>query len=334
MSALASTARTALARFALVALSFYVTVQWVFLRRVELLERDLLLVALTIDLVLVVPGAFYLIVVRRLGWARVSVLPVLLACVLVAGMLLPAERQTPLRVFEFAIIPLELGLLGWVFWRLAIVMRSPSRSQSFDAYDSIRQEAARLVEHPRIAAALATELALFWYAFASWRAGTREQANSRNYSYHRRGGQLAVVIALCFLLAVETMAVHLLLRRWSEWLAWALSLSSLYLMFWLIANARAAVLRPIRLDEEHLTVRCGLGWSARIRRADIAAVVVAEPELPRLSAAYLAQPRQWLLLRSEYPAEGPYGMRREIRAIGIAVDEAADLASRLEASAQ
>jgi hypothetical protein len=181
----------------------------------------------------------------------------------------------------------------------------------------------------RAADIVACEIAVLWYALASWRTGPEEGDDT--FSCHRKTAYGAVVGALMLAIAGEAVPVHLLLSRWSVKAAWVVSALGLYGALWLIGDYRAMRLRPTRLDGSVLRLRFGLRWSldvpfARIRavresgRGDAAAAV-------DLTLALRGAKTVRLEFDGSLVAHGIYGRRRTVRSVDVGVDEPARLAA-------
>jgi len=123
---------------------------------------------LTLDLIVVVPLAYYLLIVRRRGVPVVTLAPVVVLSVLAAGWILPPEHQKPLRILEVLAVPLELGVIGWVGWRAARAFRRARRDDALDPIERLRRAAFEVTRNDRAAAVLAMEAAVFYYAIGSW----------------------------------------------------------------------------------------------------------------------------------------------------------------------
>lgn len=279
-------------------------------------------IALTIDLVVVVPLAYFLLVLRPRRLPIVTLVPVLALSGLAASRILPGDQQQALRVFELAAVPLELGLLAWIGWRAARIIRKSRRPSGLDPIERLRQAAFEVTGSDRVAAILASEIAVFRYAIGSWRARPHVPAGTRALTLHRRGGHGSMVVGFVLVISCEAVAVHLLLAPWSALAAWLLTIGSAYAALWLVADYRATVLRPILIGPRHVLLRAGLRCTLEVPRERIVAVGRTRPEFGKESVdlTFLGTPTRWLTLSEPMSAEGPYGMRRRVRAIGIAPD--------------
>lgn len=281
-------------------------------------------VGLTMDMVVVVPVAFYLLVVRRQGLPLVTLAPVLVLSVLAASQVLPADHQQPLRVLEALTVPMELGLLSWIAWRAARALRRARRDAEADPLEQLQHAAFELTRNNRVAAVLALELGVLYYAFGSWWARPHAPAGSSAFTHHRRSGHAGIVLIFLLVMAAEGLAVHVLLLKWSALVAWLFTIGTAYGALWLIADYRATVLRPILVSDESILIRAGFRCLLRVPRACIAEVGRTKPAFGResLNLTFLGTPTRWLTLSEPMLALGPYGFRRRVRAIGIEPDTA------------
>lgn len=288
-------------------------------------------IALTFDLVIVVPLAFYVLVVRPRALPIVTLAPIVLLSVLGASRVLPADQQQTLNVLQVLAAPLELGLIGWIAWRAARALRHARRDTTGDPLEFLRKAAFELTKNQRAAAVFATEIAVFLYAIGSWQARAHAPRGTSAFSYHRRSGHAAIVLGFILALLVEGLAMHFLLRSWSSLFAWVFTLGTVYSALWLIADYRATVLRPILVSHDSVLIRAGLRCTLHVPLARIAAVAHKKPDFGResINLTFLSTPTYWLTLSEPMVAEGPYGFRRPVRAFGIEPDAGEDFARLL-----
>lgn len=283
---------------------------------------DVVAVGMTLDLVVVVPLAFYLLVVRRRGWPVVATVPVFVLSLVAAARIIPAGHQQPLRIAELLAIPAELAVLSWIAWRAHGALQAARRDRTADPLQLLQRAAIGLLREARAAGVLATEIAVLYYGFGSWKTRPHAPEGAAAFTHHRRSGHLAVVCAFVMVMAIEGLAIHLMVALWSGVAAWFLTVTTAYGALWFLADARATVLRPILVDEEGLLLRAGLRWTVRVPRHEVAAIRHSKPAYGResLNLTLLGAPTHWIELATPTLAEGPYGMRRRVRAIGIQPD--------------
>lgn len=289
-------------------------------------------IGMTLDMVVVVPAAFYCLVVRRRRWPLVTVVPVAVLCFLAASRVLPAEHQGPLRVVEAFAVPMELGILGWIAWRATRAAREAREvAGDADPLERFRRAAFAFARNERAAAVLASEIAVLHYAFAAWRARPHAPAGATAITHHRRAGHREIVFVLLLVFAAEGIATHVLVAKWSLLAALLLTIGTVYGALWIVADCRATILRPILVDGESVTFRAGFRCTLRVPRTLVERVGREKPELGKecLNLTFLGAPTSWITLAETVTAEGPYGFRRRVRAIGVAPDVADDEFDRI-----
>lgn len=147
------------------------------------------------------------------------------------------------------------------------------------------------------------------------------------FTYHRRSGWGGLLFALSLVILAEMAGVHLLISRWSAAAAWLLTLSTAYLLVWLIADWRDMRRWPHRLGEDGLQLRFGRRWKGLVPYGVIGDVAPAQASQARRTAGVIrlatAGAGRLVLLRLTRPIElaGPWGIRRTADRIVLAVDE-------------
>jgi hypothetical protein len=262
------TIRSPAGLFAAVALAVYLTAVVLSGQLGSLPNGRGVAAGVAMDLMLLVPGAYYLLVVRPRRWPVAAVAPVVIAGLAMAALILPAGHRAPLRVAEVVLIPVEIALLSWVVWRAAHGFRTAGTTPAADPLARLQVSAGAVVPG-RLAHVVATELAVLYYALASWRARPHVPAGATAFSTHQQSGQGGIVFALLLIVAVEGVVGHLLLASWSAAAAWGATALTGYSALWLVADYRATVLGPVTWDGTSLWLRCGLRWRGSMARAQL-----------------------------------------------------------------
>lgn len=190
---------------------------------------------------------------------------------------------------------------------------------------------------PAVGAALAKETSAWGYGLFGWLRRRPRPRDGRWFTYHHGGHYLVTLLVLIFLLVVETLALHLMLERWSLVVAWVLTASSLYAAIWLFGDYHAMRLNPLALTDDALDVEIGLRWRARVPLALLAAV--QEPGAgpapsDQLDVSVLGGPNLVLVLREPAQATGFFGRRVAFSRLALQVDDPAALAAALRAAVE
>lgn len=318
--------RSPVVSFALALAAVYGAALAVVSRLAQLPDPALIAGALTVDLTVVVPLLYYMLLARRRGWPAVTTLPVFLASIGLAHALIPSAQEHVLRPLGVAAAAAEIVLAGVVVHKVYRLRRAyeERKAGGFDVVSALRDSASRVLG--KVAGgALAYELAVFHYASAGWRRTPPE--SDRSFSYHRSTGYTALAWAIGMVLVVETAAVHALVRLWSPLVAWILTGLSVYAAIWWIGDTQAVRLRPIEVDGSTLKLRLGLRWTIDVPVAEIERVGAPSGGAPPdresgyLKAVLVGEPNRRVELASEQAAVGPYGLTKKVKVLDLRLDE-------------
>ena len=281
---------------------------------VRIAPRPAVGIGAALDVAVTVPALYFFLVIRGGLQPVISVLPLCLLGLVRATYLAPQIAWTRPAVAASA----ELAVVGLIALRLRRGLRTAEADT--DIVSRIATAARDLVPSTKVAAILAGEIAVFYYAFASWKQRPHAREGSRAYSIHRKSGVADLFTVLAAVSLVETVLVHLVVMRWSVAAAWALSALSIYGTVWLVAMARSFILRPVLLKDGELIARSGLLWTVRIPLATVASVESgAEGYTMKLPPA--SQPNVVLRLSEAVTAHGIYGITRRVSSVAMAIDD-------------
>jgi hypothetical protein len=176
---------------------------------------------------------------------------------------------------------------------------------------------------PRLRRALRTE----WEALAYGLGGWFRRAPVAGYSFVRGRPWAAVVGLVAFLVLVETTALHVALAPHSALAAWIATGSSLYALAWIAGDYHALRLGGLDVGDAALVLRFGLRWRVEIPWANVTDVVATESPGDAndrgLLVCRVLRVDVLLTLREPVVAYGPFGLRRSVRRLALAVDDPA-----------
>jgi hypothetical protein len=276
-------------------------------------SRPAVEIGAALDVAVTVPALYFLLVVRGGLQPLVSLVPLCLLGLVRATYLEPHLAWARPALAAAA----ELAVVALIAVRLRRGWRSADRG---DALARIETAAREIVPSRRAASVLAGELAIFYYAFGSWRQRPDVPEGTRAFSIHEQSGAAALFGTLAGVSIMEAALVHLIVMRWSAAAAWTLTALSLYGAVWLIAIARAFVLRPVLIEGGELSARGGMIWTVRIPLTAICAVE-AGTAAHDLKLPPASEPNVVLRLSALVTAHGIYGMTRRVSALALALDD-------------
>jgi hypothetical protein len=299
-------------------------------------DATVVVTAVTVDIVLAIPAVYYVLLVRGGGLPAITLLPVFRLCLLVAGLVLPADDRMLYELIAPSARIAELAIASYVVYRLRLGWRAFRSAATPDVLERYRTAVratlpATVPAADRAAAAIAFENALIWYAMRAWRARAETPAGATAFSGHRKSSYAGVVAGLLVAVGCEVVVMHLLVSRWSPGAAWVLTALGIYGAVWLVGDLQAIRLRPTWLDGERLCMRLGLRWIVTVPRRHVRRV----RKLGRADAVDGAlrltlpnAPRVLVELNTPAPALGAYGIERTVSAIELGVDDGDEFVSR------
>jgi hypothetical protein len=289
----------------------------------RLVPRPAVGIGAALDVAVTVPALYWVLVVRGGLQPLMSLAPLCLLGLVRATYLAPGIAWARPAVGAAAEVA--------VFALIAVRVRGGWRTAGVDGdvLERIGAAACEIVPARRVAAILASEIAVFYYAFVSWREEPDVPAGSQAFSIHEQSGVSALFGVLAGVSVMEAGLVHLVVMRWSLAGAWVLTGFSVYGMVWLIAMARAFAVRPVLVRGGELVARSGMMWTVRVPLAAIRAVESGAGDYD-LKLPPASEPNVILRLAEPVTAHGMYGLRRRISGLALAVDDRSGLVRALQ----
>ena len=281
--------------------------------------------ALPFDLMVCVPAAFYLLAVRPARLSPLLVLPVIWLGGFASLQFAAPGQPSIVPLLGLAALVVEAGVAVREARRFACGFRA-AKAATDNPLDWFSDAFSALVRNERVARMAALECVMWYYASASWRRAPHVPHGYRAFSSHRQSGYVAAVGVMLVLIAVETVAAHLLAARFSVATACVLTALSLYTILWMIAEAHAVVLNPLLVDDVELVARWGMLVCERIPLDRIARVGSQDPAVPKrelLNLAAMGGQALWIELAEPFEVRGLTGKPRLVRAIKTTPDDAA-----------
>lgn len=301
-----------------------------------LANADSLALGITLDLTLTLPLLYYLIA-RKSSLPREGIIPVIVLSYFIATGFLPLEHQGWLSIVEMIIIPLELAIIFFVgrkIHKTIGLLRSSGQYSNVGFLEHAGEMVAREFSQKRVAAILATEVSLFYYAFAGWREEIEMKKGLTGYTSYKKSGYKAVMGIVIILVVVESVAAHLFLAHWSNVLPWLVHFIGAYGLLFVIADYNALRLRPAYIIDKTLYLRLGLRWSAAIPLHEIEHIQQSRKPLEKdsghLDMTLLGTPNLILTLKAPVLVSGFYGITRRPSKIQIQIDQPADFLQHYE----
>ena len=282
--------------------------------------------AITYDLALFAP-LLYLFLIRKKKIPKTTAVPLFIAGLLLATFLIPDAYHFHLDLLWTYAFPLiELSAVSLVVYKAVQVTRTyKQEGGSADFLTVFRTSAEKVLGNESIAGILTTEIAVFYYSFVSWKKS--KSLPALQFSYHKETGATAIYGVFIFLILIETVALHFIAALWSPTIAWVLTILSLYTCIQLLGLLKAMQQRPITIENETISLRCGLIGDGEILFDKIESVRLVQ-EVPEEKGVYhlsllksMEPYNMEIKLKEPISLAGMYGMRKECHTLLLNIDE-------------
>jgi hypothetical protein len=286
----------------------------------------------TFDLALVVPFAWWLFGLRGVPGGARRLLPIVLASLAGAALVVPGEGRSLVSALRFLLLPLELVVLVVTVRTVASAVRLARAST--DMADALEAGLSRALGENAMTRLLAAEASAVFYLVARSKRGvaasgrfTLEAARSPVFTF-----------GLSFVTILESIALHVVLAPAHPAIAWVLTGLSAYAVLWLLGQDRALAARTIDVETSEIVLRSGLRLSARVPWSSIASTeIVSWSSAPAKQPGYLdaarpTEPNVVLRFHAPVRVTGLFGIQREISMLGLAVDDPDGLKRAIDAA--
>lgn len=274
--------------------------------------------AIAFDLVVTATVVHYMVGIRA-GLPRWTVPVVAMGGAAVASRLAPtAASPSGLAVLIGAV---ELGVALFALGRIRIVRRvyRADRAAGADGWDALETGLSQALDSSGLASAAVGEMRLVTLGIT----GPFRRRALGGYGVHGSRDWAVLIGVIAFLSVPELVLLHVLLEHWApEFVAWIVTVTSVYGLLWLWGDAQAMRLVPTRLSRDTLRLRVGLRWRADIETAAIqGAERVSQTEPGALDLCVKGAPNVALSFYESVEVRGLFGRRQKGRRILLQLED-------------
>jgi len=298
-----------------------------------------LAIGITFDLLLTAPFIYFLLI-RKTSIPKTTVVPFLILGVIICSIILPQENQHYLSLFKTWILPLvELSVLSYVIYNIRKGIKSYKQKKdlSFDFFTTLKNTCYEILPK-NVVIPVVTEIAVFYYGFIYWK---KRELKENEFSYHKDSGTITLLIAIIFIVAIETVVFHILLAKWSNLAAWILTFLSIYSGIQLFGFLKSMFKRPISIENGKLFLRYGIMNEAIIDLKDIDSIEISSKDIElnketrKLSFLGELESHNIIIrLKEENTLIGLYGMKRKFKNLAFYVDDKIEFKKRINNALQ
>jgi len=301
--------------------------------------NDILNFAITADLLLTVPLVYFLLI-RKSEIPKTTVVPVMIIGLVVGSYFLPQESQTYLGIFKTWALPvIEISILILIITKVrnAIKKYKTLKGSAPDFFDALKSTCYEILPKS-VVIPVVTEIAVFYYGFINWE---KRKLNKNEFSYHKDSGTIALLAAIIFIVAIETVVLHILLSKWSDIAAWILTFFSIYSGVQLFGFLKSMYKRPISIENGKLFLRYGIMNETIIDLKNIVSIEVSSKDIEqnketrKLSILGDLESHNIIIrLKEDNMLTGLYGIKRKYKNLALHVDKKIEFTNRINNALQ
>lgn len=282
-------------------------------------------IGITVDLLLTVPLVYFLLI-RKTSIPKTTVVPFLIVGIVICSLILPAENQYYLNLFKIWVLPIvELSILSFVIYniRKAIKDYKINKNESFDFFTTLKNICYKTLPKGPVMP-VATEIAVFYYGFIYWK---KRKLKSNEFTYHKDSGTITLLVAIIFIVAIESVTFHILLTKWNNTVAWIFTFLSIYSGIQIFGFLKSMLKRPISIENNKLYLRYGIMTESIIDIENIESIELSSKDIEtnketrKLSfLGELESHNVIIRLKEEETLIGLYGISKKFKILALHVD--------------
>ncbi|WP_408023314.1 hypothetical protein [Tenacibaculum sediminilitoris] len=296
-------------------------------------------IGITFDLLLTVP-IIYFMLIRKTNIPKTSVVPFLIIVMIICSIILPVQNQYYLNLFKTWIFPIvELSIVSYVIYNLtkAIKLYRLNKGENVDFFTTLKNTCYEILPK-NLVIPVVTEIAVFYYGFIYWK---KRKINENEFSYHKDSGTISLLIAIIFIVAIETVVLHILLQKWNVTVAWILTFLSIYSGIQLLGFLKSMSKRPIFIKDDKLYLRYGIMNETTIDLKSIDSIEISSKDLERNTEtrklSFLGELESHnIIIRLKQVNEltGLYGIKHKYKNLALHIDKKNEFMTRINNALQ
>ncbi|NVK49369.1 MAG: hypothetical protein HWE09_06345 [Cyclobacteriaceae bacterium] len=296
-------------------------------------------IGITIDLLFTVPLIYFLLI-RKTNIPKTTILAFLILGMVVCSFILPPQNQYFLDFFKTWVFPIiELSIISYVIFNVnkAIKRYKLKKNENVDFFTALKSTCYEILPKA-VVIPVVTEIAVFYYGFVNWK---KKKLRENEFSYHKESGTVPTLIAIIFLVIIETAIFHILLEKWSVTAAWILTFLSIYSGIQLFGFLKSMSRRPIVIENDRLFLRYGIMNETTIDLETIDSIEISSIDIElnhetrKLSFLGEMESHNVIIrLKQENILYGFYGIKRKYRNLVLHVDDKNEFKDKINMALQ
>ncbi len=311
----------ALITAAIITIEFLITNSAVFNR-----EMNLMSLAITLDLVVIVPILFYFLIIRPLKLNPALIISAYILSAWSVYFILPKTQHFYLNYVWHSLALVEISVMIWAISKIKTIIKTYKSLSinSFDFYFNLKKSLELTIGNTVFTRVFATEIATIRYGLLFFiQPKIEKMSHQKVFSVHKKSGYVTVWSVLLFVAFIELFAMHFLFKSFGNTVVLIADLLSIYAIIFMVADLIALLRRPIVIDNQQLTIRVGIRWHAiidlnKIEKIELISKMPKDKDIRKV--ATLGEPNLLLTLTESIELTGLYGMRFQTKRLALLVD--------------
>ena len=212
-----------------------------------------------------------------------------------------------------------------------------NKTESFDFFITLKNTCYEILPKGLVIPVV-TEIAVFYYGFINWR---KRKLRENEFTYHKDSGTVTLLIAIIFIVAIETVTIHILLAKWNTTVAWILTCLSIYSGIQIFGFVKSMLKRPISIENNKLFLRYGIMNETTIDLENIDSIEITSKDIElnketrKLSfLGELESHNMVIRLKEENTLIGLYGIKRKYKNLALHIDNKIEFKNRINNALQ
>lgn len=292
--------------------------------------------AITADLLLTIPIVYFLLI-RKTSIPKTTIVPLVILGLVVGYFTIPIENQFYLNLFKTWGLPfIELGVVSYIIHNIVKTVRlykSHKDDGNNDFFTTLKTTCHKLLPN-FIVTPFVTEIAVVYYGFFNWK---KRKLKPNEFSYHKENGTVALLLALLFVIAIETIVIHLVLIKWNNVVTWILTNLSIYSGIQIIGFLKSILKRPIMIVNNVLYLRYGIMKETQISINQIESIELSSNDIEisdtnqKLSLLGNLEGHNLIIrLKKENTIRGLYGTKKAYKVLVLQVDQKIEFKNQID----
>lgn len=289
---------------------------------------------ITFDLLLTIPFIYFLLI-RKTRIPKTTVVPFLILGIVVCSLILPPQDQYYLDLFKTWFLPIiELSILSYVIYKVGkgIKQYKLNKNHSVDFFTVLKSTCYEILPKGLVIPVV-TEIAVFYYGFIYWK---KRELKSNEFTYHKNSGTISLLIAIIFIVIIETVTIHLLLAKWSIAVAWIFTFLSIYSGIQIFGFLKSMLKRPISIENDQIYLRYGIMTETIVDVKDIDSIEISSKDIElnketrKLSfLGELESHNVIIRLKQENVLTGLYGIKKKYKNLVLHIDDKTEFKNQI-----